>query len=476
MLALVRKILQETCHLEPQDVLLIGVSGGPDSLTLMMLLHELNWRMVVAHLNHQLRPTANQEEDGVCHWAEQIRATFVSRRIDVAAYARAKSISIEEAARYQRYRFLFEQAERYQAKAILVAHTADDQVETVLMHLLRGAGKQGLIGMKVFSLPNEWSKTIPLVRPLLSVWRSQIREYLSGLNIEAFIDESNFDDTYTRNHIRNHLIPFLERYNPSIRKLIWQTAQILTSEEAFMQWQEEVAWEETVSYCDSEMVGFNLEKFRQLHQALQRRIIRRAYQVLYPGVENLEFSQVENVRNTLLAPRVTRRKINRLLNCLRDYDQGYLLQRFALPPEQGYPQLSSREVLALPVLGSMYLNKGWILHVEQVSDRPFHAMQQKKVGRFEAWLDFEASKEGLFVRPPKAGDRFAPLSMEGRTIKLSDIFINRKVPIYVRRLYPLICNSGMILWVPGYTISHFAQLTPDSQAAVHLFLEQVEPG
>lgn len=358
------------------------------------------------------------------------------------------------------------------AKAVLVAHTADDQVETVLMRLLRGAGTQGLIGMRVVSLPNEWSKTIPLVRPLLSIWRSQIMDYLKRHKIEPFFDETNFDPTYTRNRIRHSLIPDLERYNPSICKLIWQTAQILADEEEFMQTQEERAWQETVCYRNAEMVGFDLEKFRHLPQALRRRLVRRAYQVLYPGIDPLEFAQVENVVNTLLAPQVARRRINRLVNCLRDYEVGYLLMRFALPPDRDYPQLPNREELAVPLSGNLRLSDGWILRAEMVSEQPYQAMQQHKGDRFEAWLDMQVCQEGLWIRPPRKGDRFAPLSMGGRTNKISKIFIDRKVPIYVRARYPLIVNQQAILWVPGYTISHFGRLTPESQAAVYLRLEQ----
>lgn len=474
MLAVVQKVLQETCQLTPQDVVVVGVSGGPDSLTLMMLLHRLNWRMVVAHLNHQLRPSANAEEEGVRRWAEQIGATFVSQRVNVAAYARDYSIGAESAARSQRYYFLFEQAAKVQAKAVLVAHTADDQVETVLMHLLRGSGKKGLCGMKVVSLPNEWSRTIPLVRPLLSVWRSQILAFLARENIVPFVDESNFDMTYTRNRIRNVLIPDLESYNRSIRKLIWQTAQILTAEEDFMQTQEEIAWQDTVRYLDSERVGFDLEKFRNLHQALRRRLILRAYRELYPGLDSLEFPQVENIIHTLLAPQVARSRINRLVNCLRDYDIGYLVKRFELPPDTEYPQLERKDPLALPFAGSLRLKGKWVLRIEQVNEQPYFVMQEREVGRWEAWLDFEVCKAGLILRAPQKGDRFAPLSMGGKTSKLSDIFINRKVPIYVRRLYPLVCNEQDILWVPGYTVSHFAQLKPNSQSAIHLQFEQVE--
>ncbi|PWH18484.1 MAG: tRNA lysidine(34) synthetase TilS [Anaerolineae bacterium] len=476
MFAVVPRVLQERCQLQPKDLLVVGVSGGPDSLALMRLLHQLDWKLMIAHVNHQLRRTADQEEEGVHRWAEAIGVPCISRKIDVADYARKHSLTIEEAARICRYRFLFEVAEERQAKAVLVAHTADDQVETFLMHLLRGSGGQGLSGMKVYSLPNPWSQTLPLVRPLLSVWRSQIVAYLAEIGIEPFIDESNFDLTYTRNRIRNSLLPFLETYNPAIRKLLWQTAQLLSDEEEVLRAVEDTAWQETLTFSNSELVGFNLERFRGLPQALRRRLIRRAYQTLYPGLPLLEFVQIEAIVNVFLDRKRTHRKIGGFLSCINDGNQAYLLKEGAIPPHPQYPQMTNQARLDLPNHGTLHLDDHWVLQVELVAEEPFSRMRKAVVDAFEAWLDFEVCKNGIFVRVPQPGDRFAPLAMSGHTAKLSDIFINRRIPAWLRKAYPLVCNETQILWVPGYTISHSARLTPQSCAAVHLKLFRVQEG
>lgn len=472
MLSAIRRVLQEICQLERSDLLLVGVSGGPDSLALMMLLQELDWKVLIAHLNHQLRPSANEEEEGVRNWAKQIGASFIAQRIAVATYAKEHSLTIEEAARQCRYRFLFGEAEKSQARAVLVAHTADDQVETVLMHLLRGAGSRGLSGMSVVALPNPWSDTIPLVRPLLSVWRSQILEYLSQKGIEPFIDQSNFDPTYTRNRIRHNLLPVLEKYNPSIRKLLWQTAQLLADEEEVLKEQEELAWKQTIRLVDSDVVGLDLSQFRNLPQAMRRRLVRRAFQCLYSGLPTLEFLQVEEIINVFLTPHLTHRSINKLVNCFKDTERGYLVKSSALPPVDEYPQFSGRERADLPDSGMIKVNERWILQVERVMGQPYEEMRKSTRNAFEAWLDFEVCKNGLILRTPNPGDRFAPLSMGGRTAKLADIFINRKIPVWLRKTYPLVCNETEILWLPGYTISHSARLTPESRAAVHLRLLQ----
>ncbi len=472
MFAAIQKVLQEICQLNPQDKVLVGVSGGPDSLALMMLLHELDWNLAVAHLNHQLRAAAMMEEEGVRQWAKEIGMPFYSQRANVADFARQNSLSIEEAARYCRYRFLFDQAEKVNAKAVLVAHTADDQVETVLMRLLRGSGSAGLKGMKVVSIPNQWSTSIPLVRPLLSVWRAQIMDYLANKGIVPYLDESNLDNTYTRNRIRNSLLPLLESYNPSIRKLLWQTAQILADEEQVLRDQEEDAWQDAVTFTQENAIGFDLQKFRHYPQAIKRRLVRRAFQILHGNLADLSFAHVEEIVCFLDGRASSQQPLLSDLVCLRDLEQGYLTRGQAQLPFHRFPQLDSKEAIRLPDSGSLCLSQGWILQIERVSEFPFGLIKQAAVDCYEAWLDSEACKGSLYVRPPKTGDRFAPLSMNGKRAKISDIFINRKIPVWARRSYPLICTDTDILWVPGYTISHLARLTPESQEAVHLSIKQ----
>jgi tRNA(Ile)-lysidine synthase len=252
--------------------------------------------------------------------------------------------------------------------------------------------------------------------------------------------------------------------------LIWQTSQLLAAEEEVLQTQEELAWQETVLSSTATSVGINLEKFRQLPQAIRRRIIRRAWSALYPDFTELEFSHVETVIQTLLAPRVSRRKISKWLICLRDYEQGYLLKPGVFPSAWEYPQLQKDEVLSLPLSGSLRINKEWVLQTKLICEHLEEVTRQGRMNRFEAWLDFEVCKKGMYVRPPRAGDRFAPLSMEGKTKKLSDLFIDCKIPFWLRRSFPLICNEAEILWVPGYTISHWARITPATRQALHLEL------
>ncbi len=167
-------IMPSECQMEAGQLCLVGVSGGPDSICLLHTLHRLHYPIVAIHVNHALRQEADEEAQVVQAFVNRLAIEFIACRVDVRANAEQQSLAIEESARRLRYQCLFDEAEKTGAKAVLVAHNADDQVETLLLHLLRGSGLTGLRGMEYRTLPNPWSERIPLVRPLISTWRDEI--------------------------------------------------------------------------------------------------------------------------------------------------------------------------------------------------------------------------------------------------------------------------------------------------------------
>ena len=231
---------------------IVGVSGGADSLCLLHALHALapdnEWRLHVAHLNHQLRGAEAQADadfvrDIAQHWG--LPYTIESR--DVAAFARHHKLSLEEAARQVRYGFLLDVAQAQHSDVIAVAHNADDQTESVLMHLLRGSGLAGLRGMlpkmrleeyrilhPQSAIQNPKSK-IYLVRPLLEIPRSAIDEYCQQHDLHPRVDATNADTTYFRNRLRHELLPTLETYNPNIRSILRRTADVIAAEYEILQ-------------------------------------------------------------------------------------------------------------------------------------------------------------------------------------------------------------------------------------------------
>ncbi len=295
MLDDLRLIFEKNCQLIRSQSIIVGVSGGADSLSLLNLFMRWGYPVVAAHFNHLLRPEASDEARIVERAAETLRIPFALGGGHAADYAREHNLSIEAAARDLRYRFLFEQAETQGAQAVAVAHHADDQVETVLMHLLRGAGLDGLTGMTYRSLPNPWSAAIPLVRPILGIWRAEIETYCSEQNLTPIIDATNANTTYFRNRLRHDLIPELDTYVPGFRSRLWQTANLLAADRVALDDLTEEAWAEMVAQTGAGFTAFRLPPFRLQPLALQRRLVRKAVSRLRPGARDLDFSMVQRV-------------------------------------------------------------------------------------------------------------------------------------------------------------------------------------
>ena len=258
MLSRLRPVLIKDCHLEFNQKALVGVSGGADSLFLLDVLWRLEIPLIVTHYNHQLQPNADEAALIVKSLASKLNLKFVGGKGDVKKIAEEGGYSIEEAARILRYRFLFSKAKFFNAQAVIVGHNADDQVETLLMHLITGSGLKGLSGMSYRSLPMPWSKNIPLVRPLLGVWRDEILAYLAERNLEPIKDPSNQDTTFLRNRVRHELIPSLEEYNPKVRQAIWNTANILHEDLSILESSFGEAWLECLLEEGSTFISFNI--------------------------------------------------------------------------------------------------------------------------------------------------------------------------------------------------------------------------
>ena len=223
--------LRDRCGLAMDQTIVVGVSGGPDSLCLLDGFVRLGYPVIAAHFDHQLRPESGQDAAVVEAKVKSLGVPYQRGNADVRSIAEDKHQSIEEAARHSRYTFLFGVARERGAHAVAVGHTADDQVETVVMHFLRGSGLSGLRGMLYSTILHSYDASIPVVRPLLDVWRTETESYCRIRGLEPVYDKSNEILDYLRNKIRHELIPQLETYNPGIRKVLWRSASVLREDE-----------------------------------------------------------------------------------------------------------------------------------------------------------------------------------------------------------------------------------------------------
>lgn len=472
MFSHVEFVLQKKCGLDRHRGLLVGVSGGPDSLCLVHILWRLGYSLVVAHLDHSLRADSAAEAERVQHLAESLGVNFVSVRLDVQAFADQNSLSIEEAARNLRYSFLFEQAEKHGAQAVAVGHNADDQVETVLMHMLRGSGLSGLRGMCYRSLPNPWSQTIPLVRPLLGVWREEIMEYISSQGLQPNLDASNQDRRYYRNRLRLELIPHLERLNPGARQRIWRMAALLQEEENYIAGQVDRAWAENLLKSGEGSVAFDIGGLETQPKAIQRRLIRRAIAHLRPSQRDIDYETIERALDFLSKPTSSgQMDLAAGLRLEREGARLWIATWEADLPGADWPQLAAGQILKLAVPGEVPLSGRWSLQADILpADQGNLAQVNANTDPYQAWLDLEKTAQPLIARSRRPGERFSPLGMGGHSMKLSDFMVNVGLPRRARAHWPLIATDNKVIWVPGYRIAETVRVGPGTQWIIRLRL------
>ena len=475
MLDKIDSILQRDCKLTRDNLLLVGVSGGPDSLCLLHTVHKLGYPIIAAHVNHALRPEADQEEQIVEQYASQLGIDFIACQMDVKSYAGNHSISIEEAARTMRYGYLFERAEKMHACAVVVGHNADDQVETILMHLLRGTGLSGLRGMDFYFLPNAWSQRIPLVRPLLSTWREEILIYLAENGLSFVSDKSNQDTAFFRNRLRHELLPILEGFSPNICQNVLRAGIIMRDDYAIIQQLVSGAWDKNLVRQGPGYLEFELAGFLELSLSIQRYFLRKAIAHFLPGLRDVDFDCIERGLNFLSAP-TPRGQVDLMagLCIIKEGDLFWVADGKDALPLSDYPMVKCGVQYTLSVPSTLCLDNGWELQAEEATD-PVQAIQlsNTNVDNNQVWLDAGEIGLPMIVRCRESGERFKPLGMHGHSMKVSDLMINLKLPKWVRPTWPLVCSGADILWIPGCRQSYLALVKPGSRQVVHLFLRKV---
>ncbi len=476
MLETINQVLWQRCKLDITRPVLLGISGGPDSLSMLHLMWSLGWQPVVAHLDHQLRPDSSLEADNVARIASHFGVPFILGQENVQKFANDQGFSIEEAARWVRYRFLFSEAERLQAQAVAVAHTADDQVETVLMHLLRGSGMAGLSGMAYRTLPSAWSSQVALVRPLLGIWRGELNEYLRANHLSPILDPSNSDVRFYRNYLRHEVLPYLEGRHPHLRQRIWTMADILREDHAVLDDLAMKTWEKCLKLAGNGFVVLDLEYFNSLMIGLRRTLVRRAIAQLRPGLRDTDFSMVQTALEFAQSPSQTlQRDLALGLRVFIEKENFWLAAWEAdLPAASGagdcWPQVSAEASQVLEIPGLVHLNGGWQLRLTPETVPDMTAAEFQEDGPYITWVDVAALQEPLHLRYRQPGERFQPLGMAGKSLKLSDFMINEKMPRRARSRWPLVVSGERVVWVPGLRLAHPFRLTPATQQAIRLEL------
>jgi tRNA(Ile)-lysidine synthase len=459
--------------LRPGEGVVVAVSGGADSMALLLALaalsERLGIRLVVAHLDHGIRGTVGRADAAfVRAAARRLGLPYVLGRTNVSLSARRQGLSLEMAGRKARYDFLFRAARVRGCQAVATAHTADDQAETVLLRLLRGAGPRGLSGIPRISI----QKNIRLIRPLLDLTRQDVEAFLRHRGATWREDASNRDLTIPRNRLRHEILPLLERlFNPRLRESLRRTANILREEDA---WLEDLT-RSHIQACATRLNGrpaLTRASLAALPVAACRRVILAWLREQRLAEESLDFEIVERVRGLLL-PQAGRGSATLPGNArVRRVGDKIVFEKPALGPS--HAAVAYRAVL--PVPGRVRLSgTGWV-----ASARLAPGITRDKAGTpghlpAKASLDAVAiAKSPLIIRSWEPGDRMRPLGMAG-TRKLQDIFTDAKVPRAQRHRIPIVTCRDIIIWIPGFHIAEGWQVRDATRPAVQLAIRRTPP-
>lgn len=428
----------------------VAVSGGPDSVALLGTLFELarrcDLRLTVLHVNHALRVESDQEQTLVETLCRYWQAPCVVERLTPPLHRKG----IEAWARTERYRFFLHAKEQYGLAAVALAHTSDDQAETVLFRLLRGAGHRGLAG-----IPRQREGWI--IRPLLDCSRKEVLDYLRVKQLPYVIDSSNFDPRYTRNKIRHELLPLLERdFSPRIRRHLFHCAEALRQEEEWLELQAAAACER-VRQGES---GLSLARLKNEPEALHPRLFR-LWLERSGDIGELNFPQL--------------RKLYAL-------GQGHLAGEVELPGAYSVrregeflvkvlkrTQLVDRPYCYAVTPGMSFVipESGWQVQASHVSPWRGSFPDARSLDQYHAIFDHEALSESLTIRTCLPGDRIRPLGMRGHR-KVHDIFIDRKIAPRQRKLWPLVLSGAEIIWIPGCVRGEHAKVSDATRRVLRL--------
>ncbi len=466
MLESVRQIIQKFNLIPSGSSLVVGVSGGADSLALLHVLHRLSqhsgFKLHTATFDHQLRGDAGAAD------AEFVKTTCAAWNIpitvgqtDVKTLAQEMGLSIETAARKARYDFLAEVARTVDANRIAVAHHADDQAETVLLHLFRGAGGRGLAGMRLLS-PVPHHPELTLIRPFLRVTRAEIEAYCREHNLTPREDSTNTDTTILRNRLRHETLPYLAQLNPRIASVLAQLAEISAAEDDFLSAEvEQIA--QTHAIFKDDHVTINRESFRALHPALARRLIIQSVGQLVSAQDRPDYIHIlDAVEMGLRGGHGTIALLGNGLRLHVNYDALIIEYENRSASPVNAPSLRPDEELVIQIPGVTRVGS-WELSASLIPLENARARLSIPEGAL------------VTLRTRREGDRFAPLGMGGHTQKLNRWMINRKLPRALREHIPVLCVDGQIAAImiePQWIVSEFAAVRTDNQRVVYFHFGQ----
>jgi tRNA(Ile)-lysidine synthase len=438
------------------DRVITAVSGGPDSVCLLEILFRLreiiNVSLIVAHLDHGLRPGEDEREtEFVETLARRLGLPCSCARAEQLTNART---SLEERARELRYRFLERVADEHHAQRVALGHNMNDQAETVFMNILRGAGSAGLSGIP----PIRGNRYI---RPLIHTTREQVLAYLRQKDLPYMMDSSNLEKEYLRNRIRLELMPSLLTYQPRLIEHLHDLAFLSREENRYMEQEAEKCLQEMLMRSSEQAFDISLDAFQGLPSPLQYRVLRGAIRRAKGNLRRVDLGHIRAIIEL-----VKNRKPQAAIN-LPDHvvvKKIYDKLRFSSAEEIRTADFS----YPIEGTGSVHLQElNLTLTCEEI---PRDGFTRHSRSDWKCFLDLEALRWPLRVRNFRAGDKFMPLGVNGFK-KLKEVFIDKRVPSEERKKTPILESSGDIVWVCGIRIDHRYRVRRDTRRILRCKIE-----
>jgi tRNA(Ile)-lysidine synthase len=463
MIKHIRHTIETYSMIDRGDNILLCVSGGTDSIAMLhafcAIAKDMEIRLFLAHMNHSLRGyDSNKDQSYVENTAKQFHLPLVVQKANTKEFSKSHKLSIEDAARRLRYNFFIDTAQKLGMDAVATAHTRDDQAETVLMRIIRGAGLRGLRGI----LATNYISDVKVIRPLIDVSRAQITAYLSGKGCKPRFDRTNTDIRFSRNKIRQKLIPMLEHgYNPEIKGTLFNFAEIAARDYDYLCSSYNMVFKKLADTRRAGIVRFSLSDIQKQHVSIKRGITRKAIECLCENLDNIDYRHWREIES-LIGSRPIGARVNLPNHIVVDKTKTSVIFSLSKKVVSG----KSEPVSFISKIPSVTYFSRYIIKTRLIKRTPDFTSKPKNT----EYLSIKDTDLPLVLRMHNDGDKIKPLGMK-KYKKLSDIFIDEKILAKKRKKIPLlISSSGEIACIFNVRISDSYKINADTKNIVKLEL------
>ncbi len=453
------------------DKVIVGVSGGADSVCLLFML--LEWSkvipldIIVAHINHGIRKEAACDADYVKSLCESHNIPFYQEEIDVLQKASDEKISEEEAGRMVRYEVFERAAQLYGATKIAVAHNNNDRAETMLFHLFRGSGITGLSSIR--------PKRDHIIRPILCLERKEIETCLNQREIAYCLDYTNEQDTYTRNRIRHHILPYAEQeVAGGCVSHMGKTADMLMEIDEYLEEQTQVAYNQCVtlgSEAHSKCYIIAIEEFQKCHNVIQKRLLFRLVKSITPNHQNISNTHIMDAMTLFTKEGNRIFSLPHSIRCRREYENVIIQQQQEINNFGGIISqtidleqiLQGNQEFLIENYGKIVFS---IISCDKLEDIPSN--------QYTKWFDYDKMKKSLMLRTRQTGDYISIRGQNSDIIHktVKDYMLSEKIPREQRQQILLLTENSHVIWVVGHRISEYYKVNRNTKRVLQVQLRR----